>query len=139
MHNAIRKRWFVAVLAVGLLGILSCSKKGSGGDDGDDGNTPYNIFDLRVSSTTDSSVTLIWTATGDDADQGTASSYDVRYWHTWITPSNWDSAFQVGSEPHPSPAGQTDSMRVTELKKTPHTISLYRPAMKRLIVPHSAA
>jgi hypothetical protein len=117
MHIAVRKHWIVAVLALGLLGVLSCSKKSSGGDDGDDGNTPYNILDLRVSSVTDSSVTLIWTATGDDADQGTASSYDIRYWHAWITEANWDSAFQVGYEPHPSPAGQKDSMCVTGLKK----------------------
>jgi hypothetical protein len=117
MYIANRNYWIIAILVLGLLGILSCSKKSAGGDDGDDGNTPYNILDLRVSSATDSSVTLIWTATGDDADQGTASLYDIRYWRTWITEENWDSTFQVASEPHPSPAGQTDSMRITGLRK----------------------
>jgi len=48
-----------------------------GRDDEDDGNTPYNILDVRVVAVTDSSVTLTWTATGDDADVGTASQYDL--------------------------------------------------------------
>jgi hypothetical protein len=104
-------------LAVSLAGVSSCSKKGTDGDDADDGNNPYTILDLSVSSTTDSSVTLIWTATGDDADLGTASVYDLRCWHAWIGGNNWDSAVQVQGEPHPSAAGQRDSMCVTGLQK----------------------
>jgi Leucine-rich repeat (LRR) protein len=106
----------LVIVACGLFAFASCSDKGTNGD-ADDGNTPYIILDMSVSSTTDSSITLGWTATGDDADQGTASSYDLRYWYTWITPANWDSAFQVQGEPHPSPAGQKDSMCVRGLQK----------------------
>ena len=99
------------VLTVGL---MSCSKKG--GVDEDDGNSPYMIIDLRVDGVTDSSVSLKWTATGDDKDEGAATTYDLRYYHTWLSTANWDSATQVTGEPAPSNAGQTDSMTVTGLK-----------------------
>ena len=98
--------------------LLSCSKSMSGGgDDEDDGNTPYNILDVRVVAVTDSSVTLTWTATGDDADVGTASQYDLRYYHSWLNSTNWDSAVRVTGEPAPRPTGQADSMVVTGLQK----------------------
>jgi hypothetical protein len=92
------------------LSMLSCSK--SSGVDEDDGNSPYAVPDFHVTSTTDRSVTLHWTATGDDADAGTASRYDVRYYSSWINWANWDSASQVSGEPSPSPAGHQDSMTV---------------------------
>ncbi|XP_070559130.1 calcium-activated chloride channel regulator 1-like [Ptychodera flava] len=43
--------------------------------------SPSRIVDLRVTETSilNETVTLTWTATGDDFDQGTASSYDLRY------------------------------------------------------------
>ena len=105
---------FVVVLCLGIFAVTSCSKKGTGGD-ADDGNSPYNILDMEVSSVTDSSITLAWTATGDDRDQGTASSYDIRHWHTYINSTNWDSATQVVGEPHPRAAGLRDSVIVTGL------------------------
>ncbi|XP_070559169.1 calcium-activated chloride channel regulator 4A-like [Ptychodera flava] len=42
---------------------------------------PSRITDLQVVETSidNSTVTLTWTATGDDYDQGTASRYDLRY------------------------------------------------------------
>lgn len=113
---ACKLQWILFVVLI-ISTVSSCSKKGAGGDDADDGNNPYVILDLRVAAVSDSTVTLIWTATGDDADQGTATSYDIRYWHTWLTPANWDSAVQLTGEPHPRVAGQTDSMKVRGLKK----------------------
>jgi Leucine-rich repeat (LRR) protein len=96
----------------------SCSKKGgTGGDDADDGNNPFFIDDLSVAAVTDSTVLLVWTATGDDGDEGTATSYDMRYWCAWITPTNWDSATQVVGEPLPKAAGAKESLLVTGLKK----------------------
>jgi Leucine-rich repeat (LRR) protein len=108
--------WMMILIAFVLtVGLMSCSKKGSGGED--DGNSPYMILDLRVDGVTDSSVSLKWTATGDDKDVGAATTYDLRYYHTWLSTANWDSATQVTGEPAPSTAGQTDSMTVTGLKK----------------------
>ncbi len=110
--------FFTGVLTL-LLVVWSCSKNSTGGgDDGaDDGNTPYYIEDFMVDSVTDSTILLTWTATGDDADQGTASSYDIRYWHTWLAPANWDSAVQIVGEPHPKAAGSKESLWVHNLKR----------------------
>ncbi len=83
----VQKRFLaVALVLLVVWGLLSCAKKGGDGDDVDDGNNPYNILDLQVVSVSDTSVTLTWTATGDDADEGTCTSYDIRYYHTWIVP-----------------------------------------------------
>jgi hypothetical protein len=112
--NRLRSIWVLAVVAL-FLALLSCSKKGTG--NGDDGNSPYMILDLSVKSTTDSSVTLTWTATGDDKDVGTATRYDIRYYHSWLNWATWDSAIQVTGEPAPHPAGQTDTMLVRGLMK----------------------
>jgi hypothetical protein len=114
-----KQNWLKIALGTILLVILllACSKKGGTSNEADDGNTPYNILDLTVASVTDNSVKLIWTATGDDADQGTATSYDIRYWHTWINTSNWDSTHQISGEPSPSIAGSKDSITVTGLEK----------------------
>ena len=113
------KRWplILSGAVVLLLAVWSCSKNSAGGDDVDDGNTPYFISDFMVDSVTDSSVLLTWTATGDDSNQGTASTYDIRYWHTWLAPANWDSAFQLTGEPHPKVAGSKESLWVYDLKK----------------------
>jgi hypothetical protein len=91
-----------------------CSGSVTDGD-GDDGGTPYVILDLRVAAVTSSSVTLAWTATGDDADVGTATSYDLRIWAEPITADNWGGAYQYEGEPAPRPAGQTDSVTVNGL------------------------
>lgn len=98
------------------MGFAACSK-GTGGDDGDDGNTPYNIMDVRVKSVTDSSITLCWTATGDDADVGAAASYDLRIMlgDPILTDEDWDSAYQYPYEPMPGVAGSTDSVCVAGL------------------------
>ena len=40
---------------------------------------PEQVDDLQATDTTDTSVTLTWTAPGDDGATGTATSYDIRY------------------------------------------------------------
>ncbi len=100
--------------ALGSL-VMTCSKSGS--DSGDDGNSPFTVLDLRAVLTTDSSVTLAWTATGDDSNSGTASLYDLRYYPRWVNRTTWDSAYQITGEPHPREAGQTDSMTIGGLEK----------------------
>jgi hypothetical protein len=115
--NRLRSIWMITVVAMVLsLTLLSCSKKGTGKGE-DDGNSPYMILDLRVKATTDSTVTLMWTATGDDKDVGTATRYDIRYYRNWLNWATWDSATQVSGEPAPHAAGQTDTMVVRGLMK----------------------
>jgi Leucine-rich repeat (LRR) protein len=78
---------------------------------------PYVILDLHAASVSDSSVTLVWTATGDDADQGTAATYDIRYSKSSITPDNWDNATQVVGEPSPQVAGSSETFEVRGLEE----------------------
>jgi len=61
------------------------------------------------------SVTLSWTAPGDDGDQGTAAQYDIRYSTQLLTEENWDAAVQVVGEPTPLPAGTVQQMTITGL------------------------
>jgi hypothetical protein len=81
----------------------------------DDGINPFGVTDFRVTTYTESSATLKWTASGDDSTAGTADRYDLRYFKHAITSANWDSAIQVTGLPHPKPSGQTDSMLVRGL------------------------
>lgn len=71
---------------------------------------------LDAQSPTANSVTLIWTAPGDDGDSGTASEYDIRYSLSGITEANWDSAVQVTGEPSPQPPGSAETFMVTGLQ-----------------------
>lgn len=70
-------------------------------------------------ATTPTSVTLQWTAPGDDGSTGTASQYDVRVSTALITEGNFASATRVNNAPAPLAAGTTQSMDVTGL--TPST------------------
>jgi len=70
---------------------------------------------LTVMSATPTSVTLTWTAPGDDGNIGTASVYDIRYSTSPIDESNWDQATQVSGEPAPQAAGSAESFDVIGL------------------------
>lgn len=74
---------------------------------------------LTAPAATPTSVTLNWTAPGDDGSSGTASQYDIRYSLSTITDANWTSATQVAGEPTPQTAGTAESFDVTGL--TPGT------------------
>ena len=104
----------VALVSLGLL-FSGCSKNATGDDEVDDGTSPDPISDLTVSAFTSSSVTLSWTASGDDGDNGTAARYDLRYDNAPINWATWGSCTQVDGEPAPKPAGSTETMTVTGL------------------------
>lgn len=76
---------------------------------------PAAITDLEVVSTTDTTATLTWTATGDDENEGTAARYELRRADQYITPLAWDDATTVPDLPSPKPAGTTESFTVTGL------------------------
>lgn len=83
-----------------------------------DPEPPAAVTDLAVdaSKTTMDSLTLTWTATGDDGLLGRASFYDLRYrTDEAITDANWDTAKQVLGEPAPQPSGSPESLTVTGL------------------------
>lgn len=80
-----------------------------------DSTAPSAVADLQASNVTSSSVTLKWTATGDDGSTGTATAYDIRYATSAITESNWASATAVQNEPAPKAAGSAEAMDITGL------------------------
>jgi predicted outer membrane repeat protein len=80
-----------------------------------DVSAPSCVVDLETVVTSIASVTLTWTAPGDDGDQGTASHYDVRYATEPISEENWEGAAQTESEPSPKAAGETEMFTVRGL------------------------
>lgn len=93
--------------------VFSCS--GGGVDVVDDEKYPSQVNDLRVTAVTPTTVTLEWTAPGDEDTVGTAAQYDLRYKTGTLSWENWDDALPVSGEPAPSPSGSPDSMVVTGL------------------------
>ncbi len=81
-----------------------------------DNTPPDPIDDLEVTGWTSDSISLKWTATGDDGSVGTAHLYDLRYRTDGpVTEGNWDTATQVSGEPTPQPFGSLESFTVTPL------------------------
>jgi FG-GAP-like repeat/Fibronectin type III domain len=76
---------------------------------------PASVGDLRTSVVEATSVTLEWTAPGNNGYSGTASTYDLRYSETPITTENWGLAAPVSSVGHPGTPGSTASFTVTGL------------------------
>jgi len=61
------------------------------------------------------SVTLRWTAVGDDSLAGVAAAYDLRVAATPISESNWDEATVLAGLPAPLPSGTTQQVVVRGL------------------------
>ena len=76
---------------------------------------PARVNDLQVSASTSTSVTLEWTATGDNAFDGQAAYVDLRYSKTPIDENNFDSAQRVRDVPEPPRAGERQSFAITGL------------------------
>ena len=71
---------FLILILVSLLLVAGCSDDSPVNGTGKDKTPPARITDLAVTDTSSGSVTLRWTATGDDGSVGTASEYDIRYY-----------------------------------------------------------
>ena len=102
------------LFAVGpLLIAAGCSKEEA--PTMDDSTPPAAVTDLVVSSADQTTVTLSWTASGDDDTRGTASSYDLRYAAARITNTTWIASISASGEPIPKEAGEPESYTVTGL------------------------
>lgn len=80
-----------------------------------DTTAPAAVMNLTAGSPTLTSITLNWTAPGNDGTVGTATYYDIRYSTSPITEANWAIATQVSGEPAPAIAGNNQSMEITGL------------------------
>ncbi len=80
--------------------------------------SPSPVTNLTVVSNGPSSVTITWTAPGDDGTAGTAKSYDVRYANTPISDNvEFAAAVQATGEPTPRIAGTTETFAIPELSR----------------------
>jgi len=82
----------------------------------EDRTPPEMVTDFRAWVNSDSSVTLRWTAPGDDGRSGTAEAYDIRYSFdpaVFLIAGEWDLAFPLASVPQPLIGGQHQQMQLT--------------------------
>jgi PKD repeat protein len=74
---------------------------------------PSDITDLSVSKIQDNHVFLKWTSPGDDASEGNAYYYDLRYSFSPIDSETEYQSATILSSLEPKPSGETDSFIVS--------------------------
>lgn len=77
---------------------------------------PVAVPPKMTAQSTADSVTLRWTAPGDDAAAGQASLYDIRYSTAPLTEATFSAATPIANAPLPREAGQPESLTVTGLQ-----------------------
>lgn len=70
---------------------------------------------LAATQTPTPSITLIWTAPGDDSLTGTATRYDLRMSPSAITEANFAAAYQITFAPSPTRAGTQQQLSILNL------------------------
>jgi hypothetical protein len=76
---------------------------------------PAAVTDLQVTGTTATTVSLRWTAPGDNGTVGTAAQYDVRFTTGSLNQSTWNLATEASGEPAPGIAGTVQTLTITNL------------------------
>ena len=79
---------------------------------------PGSVSDLTVDSVTSSTITLTWTAPGDDGSIGRATSYTLKRSGAVIDASNFAAATTVSGVPAPATVGTAESFTVPGLDST---------------------
>jgi hypothetical protein len=80
-----------------------------------DNIAPAPVTDLEIINVRPISIELNWTASGDDGNEGTATSYDLRYSLSPINDDNWESAARFQNTPKPLLAGSQQSVIIIGL------------------------
>jgi subtilisin family serine protease len=80
--------------------------------EGSDDMPPAPVTDLHVLDPDGERVDLVWTASGDDGDAGTARRYDLRVSTQPIDEASFELADRLPDAPRPAPAGSTERMTV---------------------------
>lgn len=91
-----------------------------------DTSAPATVTDLAVTGTSISSITVRWTARGDDYDTGLAAAYDLRWSHDPIIDlATFQAATQVTGVPAPAMPGMMEQVVISGLTSdTPHYVAL---------------
>ena len=77
---------------------------------------PGQVTNLAVQAgADDTTLTLTWTAPGDDGASGQAAAYDIRYSTTYISNGNFEQAAAVPNAPQPASGGSAESLVVQGL------------------------
>jgi formylglycine-generating enzyme required for sulfatase activity len=115
---AAHPRSFLAVVSIACVAFL-CPFLGCSSDDGgtspDDSTAPAAITDLIVQQTGASSVTVRWSAPGDDGATGQAATYDLRFMAGEASAYSWAGATAAAGLPAPQTAGTTQSYTIQGL------------------------
>src|SRR3989339_581600 len=84
-----------------------------------DTTAPAKVNNLAAGNATTTSITLTWTATGDDGTTGTATVYDIRYSNVPIVDlDHWlSTSLQASGEPTPKAAGSVETFTVNGLSE----------------------
>ena len=80
-----------------------------------DSTPPAKIDDLTAYEVTEDSISLTWTAPGNDGDEGTATEYELRYSTQPLADSVFHAATLANPQPVPSPPGRADSAVIAGL------------------------
>jgi hypothetical protein len=113
--RSIELRTGVSIILALFLLFCACSKDPAAPADT---TPPAAVNDLVAINPSSNSITLTWTAPGDDGRTGTAAKYDIRYSLSPLTNAIWPSAEQATGEPSPRQAGSADTFVVTGLDPT---------------------
>jgi formylglycine-generating enzyme required for sulfatase activity len=110
------RRWRVLagapILAAVLGGAPGCGDSDHGANPPADTTPPARIADLAMQSVTDTSVTLTWTAPGDDGAAGQAASYEMRYLPGDVSSFVFASGVPAPIPAPPRPASQRETAAV---------------------------
>ena len=118
--NASVNRWPAwALVVVTAVLVFGCANNPTDVDDDepDDLIPPATVNDLHVTASTPSSLTLQWTAPGDDGTEGFAQSYDLRGAQEAITRENFADALRIDLENPPAPPGVTEDVVINPLEE----------------------
>lgn len=102
------------IIIVGLLVCLVSVGSAVFAEDTDT-TAPAAVTNLAAGNASTTTLTLTWTAPGDDNNVGTATAYDLRYSTAAITEANFASSTVVTSLPTPQIAGASETKIVTGL------------------------
>jgi len=109
--------WAFVVLTAAL--VLGCSDDPTDIDEDEPADLipPATVTDLHVVAPTPASLTLQWTAPGDDGTEGFAQSYDLRGAQEAVTPENFADAVRIDMEHPPLPPGVTEDVMIDPLEQ----------------------